>query len=97
MHIAAANPVCISRDQVPADLVAKETEIAMAQLANDKKPQEIKDKIVKGKVDKIISEVSLLDQPFVKDDKITVGELLTQKIATIGEKLEIKRFTRYQI
>jgi len=97
MHIAASSPVCISRDQVPADLIAKEREIAEAQMAEDKKPEAVKVKIIEGKLDKFIAGISLLDQPFVKDDKFTVGEILTQKIATIGEKLEIKRFARYQV
>ena len=97
MHIAAFAPICVSRDQVPEDLIAKEREIAMAQLAEDKKPDAVKEKIVNGKIDKFVAGVALLEQPFVKDDKISVGDLLTQKIATIGEKIEIKRFTRYQI
>ncbi len=97
MHIAAFSPVCISKDQVPQELVEKEREIALAQMAEDKKPEAIKEKIIAGKIDKFLCSVSLLEQPFVKDDKHTVGEVLTQKIATIGEKLEIKRFTRYQI
>ncbi len=97
MHIAAAAPVCITREEVPADIVEKEREIALAQLAEDKKPDNVKEKIVAGKIDKFLAGVALLEQPFVKDDKVTVGELLTQKIATIGEKLEIKRFSRYQI
>lgn len=97
MHIAAAAPLCITREEIPADVIAKEKEIAMAQLADDKKPEAIKEKIVAEKLDKIISGMALLEQPFVKDDKMTVGDLLTHKIATIGEKIEIKRFTRYQI
>ena len=97
MHIAAVAPICISREEVPAELVAKEREIAMAQLAEDKKPDNIKEKIVEGKLDKYYKSVCLLEQPFVKDDSHTVKEVLTNKIATIGEKLEIKRFTRYQI
>ena len=97
MHIAAAAPLCITREEIPADVIAKEKEIAMAQLADDKKPEAIKEKIVAGKLDKIISGMALLEQPFVKDDKMTVGDLLTHKIATIGDKIEIKRFTRYQI
>lgn len=97
MHIAAAAPLCITREEIPADVIAKEKEIAMAQLADDKKSEAIKEKIVAGKLDKIISGMALLEQPFVKDDKMTVGDLLTHKIATIGEKIEIKRFTRYQI
>lgn len=97
MHIAAAAPLCITREEIPAEIIAKEKEIAMAQLADDKKPEAIKEKIVAGKLDKVISGMALLEQPFVKDDKMTVGDLLTHKIATIGEKIEIKRFTRYQI
>ncbi len=97
MHIAAASPVCITREEVPTDLVEKEREIAFAQLAEEKKPDNVKEKIVAGKIDKFISGICLLEQPFVKDDKLTIGDLLTQKIATIGEKIEIKRFTRYQI
>ena len=97
MHIAAASPICISKEDVPADLVAKEREIALAQLAEDKKPDNIKEKIVDGKIAKFVSGVALLEQPFVKDDSMTVAQLLTSKIATIGEKIEIKRFVRYQI
>ncbi|MFR6031746.1 MAG: hypothetical protein ACLUKN_00345 [Bacilli bacterium] len=95
-HSRSCSP-CITREEIPADVIAKEKEIAMAQLADDKKPEAIKEKIVAGKLDKIISGMALLEQPFVKDDKMTVGDLLTHKIATIGEKIEIKRFTRYQI
>ena len=97
MHIAAAAPICISKDDVPAELVAKEREIALAQLAEDKKPDNIKEKIVEGKIAKFVAGVALLEQPFVKDDSKTDAQLLTSKIATIGEKIEIKRFVRYQI
>lgn len=97
MHIAAAAPVCITREEVPADLVEKEREIALAQLAEDKKPDNVKEKIVAGKIDKFVAGICLLEQDFVKDPNMTIGDLLTQKIATIGEKIEVKRFTRYQI
>ncbi len=97
MHIAAAAPICITKEEVPADLIAKEREIAMGQLAEDKKPEAIKEKIVNGKIEKFVSGVALLEQPFVKDDSMTIGELIKSKIATIGEKIEVKRFTRYQI
>lgn len=101
MHIAAMSPICVTAEEVPADLIAKEREIALAQLEEDpkmkSKPENVKHGIVDGKINKFISEVSLLNQKFVKDDKHTVGDILTQKIATIGEKIEIKRFTRYQI
>ena len=97
MHIAAAAPICIAKEDVPADIITKEREIALAQLAEDKKPEAIKQKIVDGKIAKFVSGVALLEQPFVKDDSMTIAQLLTSKIATIGEKIEIKRFTRYQI
>ncbi len=97
MHIAAAAPICITKEEVPSDLIAKEREIAMGQLAEDKKPEAIKEKIVNGKIEKFVSGVALLEQPFVKDDSMTIGELIKSKIATIGEKIEVKRFTRYQI
>lgn len=97
MHIAAAAPICISKEDVPADIIVKEREIAMAQLEGDKKPEAIKEKIVNGKIDKFVSGVALLEQPFVKDDSMTIGDLIKSKIATIGEKIEVKRFTRYQI
>ncbi len=97
MHIAAADPICISKEDVPADVIEKERAIAMEQLADDKKPEEIKKKIVDGKIAKYVSGLALLSQPFVKDDSMTVGDVITQKIATIGEKIEVKRFTRYQI
>ncbi len=97
MHIAAADPICIAKEDVPADVIEKERAIALEQLAEDKKPEEIKQKIVDGKIAKYVAGLALLSQPFVKDDSMTVGDILTQKIATIGEKIEIKRFTRYQI
>lgn len=97
MHIAASSPICISREEVDAELIAKEREIAMAQLAEENKPDAVKAKIVEGKIEKFYATACLLEQPFVKDDSQTVGQILTNKIATIGEKLEIKRFARYQI
>ncbi len=97
MHIAAADPICISKQDVPAELIEKERAIAMEQLSGDKKPEEIKKKIVEGKIAKYISGLALLSQPFVKNDSMTVGDAITQKIATIGEKIEVKRFTRYQV
>ncbi len=97
MHIAAAAPICVSREEVPADLIEKEREIAMAQLAEDNKPEAVKEKIVSGKIDKFVAGLCLLEQVFVKSDKATVAEILTEKVATIGEKIEVKRFTRYEI
>jgi elongation factor Ts len=95
MHIAAAAPQYVRRDEVPAELVEKEMEIARAQAREQKKPEAIVDKIAQGKVDKFLKEICLLDQPFVKDDKLTVQDVLTQAVAKIGENMQIRRFTRY--
>ncbi|MFI3291664.1 MAG: translation elongation factor Ts [Opitutales bacterium] len=97
MHIAAAAPVAVSREDVPAELIEKEREIALAQLEEENKPQAVKEKIVAGKIDKFVASQCLLEQVFVKSDKATVSEILTEKVATIGEKIEVKRFTRYEI
>jgi elongation factor Ts len=95
MQIAAAAPQYVRREEVPADVVAKEMEIARAQALEQKKPDAIVDKIAQGKVDKFLKEICLLEQPFVKDDKLTVQDVLTQAIAKIGENMQIRRFTRY--
>ncbi len=95
LHIAAASPVCVSRDEVPADLLEKEREIAASQVQN--KPAHIVQKIVEGKLDKYYTTVCLLEQPFVKNPDQTVKDLLTEKIAKLGENIVARRFTRYQL
>lgn len=95
MHIAAASPVAVSREDVPEDIVAKEREVAVAQ-AEGKPPQAV-EKIVEGKVNKFLSTVALLEQPYVKDTDITVGELITAAIQRIGENIKIRRFARFAI
>ena len=95
LQIAAASPVCVSRDQVPEADVAKEREIAMAQVQG--KPPAAIQKIVEGKLEKYYSTVCLLDQPFVKLPEKTVKEILTEKIAKIGENIQVRRFVRYQL
>jgi elongation factor Ts len=100
MHIAFAEPVAVSRDQIPADLVAKEREIYRAQMeAGDskKKPPEIVEKIVEGKLDKFYAEKCLLDQPFFKDDKVKVSEMLQQTVARLGENIVVRRFCRMEV
>jgi elongation factor Ts len=84
MHVAAAKPVALSKDQVPADLVKKERDIAAAKAAESGKPANIVEKMVEGSVQKFLKEVTLLGQPFVKDDKQTVESLLKSKGATVG-------------
>ena len=101
MHIAAAEPRYVSREEVTADALDKEREIATAQAANDpknaNKPGPVIDKIVEGRLNKFYEEAVLLDQPFVKDPTKTVGELVTDKIAKTGEKITIRRFARYKM
>src|SRR5512132_21850 len=101
MHIAAAEPRYVSREQVPADALDKEREIARAQAKNDpknaNKPDQVIDKIVEGRLNKFYEEPVLLDQPFIKDPAQTVGELVTEKIAKTGEKVTIRRFARYKM
>lgn len=95
MHIAAAAPRFLKRDEVPAEEVAKEAEIVKAQCEG--KPAQAIEKIVAGKLEKFYSEVCLLDQAFVKDDKKTINDLITEQITKTGENIIISRFSRFQI
>ena len=95
MHIAATSPVCVSRDEVPADLVAKEKEIALAQ-AEGKPPQAI-EKIVQGKLDKYFSNSCFLEQPFVKDPDHSIKGLLEKTGKEIGAELSVEEFVRFQV
>jgi len=97
MQIAAAKPRWISSSDVPEDIVAKEKEIIKAQLGDMKKPPEIMDKIVQGKLGKFFEEVCLLDQPYIREDKIKVRDLITQLVAKIGENIKVGRFARFEI
>lgn len=98
MHIAAASPVAVSREEVPEDIIAKEREVAIAQANEGKaKPQNIIDGIVEGKISKFLATVTLLDQPFVKNPDVTINELLTTAIQKIGENIKVRRFVRYAI
>ena len=101
MHIAAAEPRYVSRDEVNTETLDKEREIARAQAKNDpknaNKPDQVIDKIVEGRLNKFYEEFVLLDQPFIKDPAQTVGELVTEKIAKTGEKVTIRRFARYKM
>jgi elongation factor Ts len=95
MHIAAANPLYVTRDQVPeADLNA-EREIAAAQVAG--KPPAAVQKIVEGKIEKFYSSIVLLDQPYVKVPEKSIKEILTEAIAKTGENIQVRRFVRYQL
>ncbi len=91
MHVAASRPVCVTPDQVPADLIAKEREIYQAQAAESGKPAAIVEKMVEGRVRKFLDEVALTGQPFVKDPNITVAKLLAD------HKAQVVRFVRYEV
>lgn len=97
LHIAAMNPQYLRREDVPKDVLDKEREIIAGQLKTEGKPTEMIAKITEGKLDKFYSEAVLLDQPFVKDDTKTVGERVTEAIQSIGENIQVARFTRYAI
>jgi len=97
MQIAAAKPRYVASSDVPEDIVAKEKEIIKAQLGDMKKPPEIMDKIVAGKLGKFFEEVCLLDQPYIRDDKVKVRDLIAQLVAKIGENIKVGRFARFEI
>jgi len=101
MHIAAAEPRYVSREEVPENVLDKEREIARAQAKNDPKmagkPEQVIEKIVDGRINKYYEETVLNDQPFVKDPSKTVAELVTEKIAKTGERITVRRFTRYKM
>jgi elongation factor Ts len=97
MHIAAATPVYLSREDVPQDVLEREKEIYKAQVAN--KPPQIVEKIIEGKLEKFYTDFCLLDQIFIKDtdQKMKIKDLITEKIAKLGENIMIKRYARFQL
>lgn len=97
LQIAATDPQYVSPEDVPKDVIKKEKEIYKESLPKEKKPADIMEKIINGKIEKFYTEVCLLKQPYIKDDKITVEKLLTEAIAKIGENIQISRFTRYSL
>ncbi len=97
LHIASARPIAVRIEDVPADLVERERRVAKAQVAEEKKPDAVKDKIVEGKLKKFYQENVLLEQPFVKDDKVTIGDLVKALSGKTGEKIEIRRFARFEL
>ena len=97
MHIAAANPRFVSREEVTSDLIEAEREIYREQAAASGKPPQVVEKIVDGKLAKFYEEFCLLEQPFIKDPEITIGELVSQHVARIGENIRIRRFVRFRL
>jgi elongation factor Ts len=97
MHIAASNPVAISREEVPAEVIAREKEIYIQQAIDSGKPQAIAEKMVTGKIEKYLAEIALLEQKFVKNPDMSIQDLLNALVGKIGENISIKRFARFQI
>ena len=103
LHIAASSPLCVSREQVPAELVDRERAVAVATIEEEakksgkSKPANVIEKIVEGKVDKFLASISLLDQAFIKNPDQTVGDFVKSNIAEIGENIIVRRFVRYMV
>ena len=97
MHIAAANPVGVSPEDVPQDIIEREKDIYRAQARELKKPEKMIDKIAEGKLNKFYKENCLLLQPYVRDPNVSIQDVLNDLIAKIGENITIKRFARFQI
>jgi elongation factor Ts len=97
MHIAAMNPIAISREDVPPEVIEKEKEILRAEAAASGKPDKVVDKIVEGRLEKFFAEQCLMEQAYIKNPDITVKDLIYDIIAKVGENITVRRFTRYQL
>jgi len=97
LHVTSARPIAVRVEDVPADVIERERRVYTAQVAEEKKPDAVKEKIVEGKLKKFYQENVLLEQPFVKDDKQTVGDLVKGLSGKTGEKIEVRRFARFEL
>ncbi|MCK4931614.1 MAG: translation elongation factor Ts [Candidatus Aminicenantes bacterium] len=97
LHIAASNPTYVSSEEVPQEVLDEEKEIIRGQFKDSNKPPEIVDKIVEGKLKKFFEEVCLMDQPYVKDDKVSVSKHVASFIAKFGENIQVRRFARFEL
>jgi elongation factor Ts len=97
MHIAASKPLAVSTDGIPDEDIEREKAVYRAQLEEEGKPENIREKIIEGKLKKWFKDMALLEQPFVKDPDHTIGELVTNLSAKTGEKVEVRRFSRFSI
>jgi len=97
MQVAAANPSYVRREEVPAEVISREREVLRAQAMNEGKPAHIAEKMVDGRLEKVFKENCLMEQAFIKDPDTTVTQLITAKIAKIGENISVRRFVRYQL
>jgi elongation factor Ts len=97
MQVAASSPVYISREEIPGETVEKEKNILMQQALNEGKPRHIVEKMVEGRIEKYYREVCLIEQPYIRDPEISVGQVLKETIAKIGENISVRRFVRYEM
>ena len=97
MHVAAANPISVTREEVPADVVEREKAIYIQQALDSGKPEHIAEKMVTGKIEKYLAEIVLLEQKYVKDPDHTIQDILNELVGKMGENISIKRFARFQI
>lgn len=97
LHIAASSPLCLTREQIPSEKLEAEKEIYRKQALDEGKPAAIVERIIQGRLKKFYESTVLLEQPFVKDDKLQISDLLKQHVATLGEKVTIRRFARYEL
>lgn len=97
MHIAAVNPVAISREDIPAEVVSREKEIYVQQALDSGKPEAIVEKMVGGKIEKYLAEIALLEQKYVKNPDLTIQDLLNELVGKMGENISIKKFARFQV
>jgi elongation factor Ts len=97
LHIASADPIGVNPEDIPAELLERERRIAEDQAAQEGKPEKIRDRIVEGKLKKFVAERTLLEQPFVKDDSRTVGQLIKEASGKLGEAITVRRFARFQV
>ncbi len=97
LQVAATSPLYVEENEVPAEIIEAEKNIYRAQLVDDKKPDNIKERIVEGKLKKWYSEVALLNQEFVKESKLTMGELLKERSKELDRNIKIRRFARFEL
>jgi len=97
MHIAAANPRWVRREDVPTEEIEKERAIYRGQMEKENKPANVMDKIIEGKLGSFYSQFVLIDQPFIRDDKVTIGQLVAQASAKTGENIQVSRFVRFRV
>ena len=97
LHVAASNPTYFTSEEIPTEVLDDEKEVIKGQFKDSNKPPEIVDKIVEGKLKKFFEEVCLMDQPYVKDDKVTISKHVASFIAKFGENIQVRRFARFEL